>query len=262
MPDSTTPVLELEGIQKTFRDPKYGDVEALKDVHLKLTPGHCVGLVGASGSGKSTLAKIIMRLLPADKGVLKFKGEAIGFKASAHQNNLYRKNVQMIFQDPFSSLNPVHTVAHHLTRAYKRHHPRMDDAQATLCAILERVGLTPAMTYLEKKPFELSGGQRQRVAIARALAVAPSVVIADEPTSMLDASIRGDILKLLNALKVEKQLSMLLITHDLASARFLCDTICVINEGVIVESGPKESVLNAPKHGYTQKLLGASPQLP
>ena len=262
MPELTTPVLELQGIEKTFQTANQGDVKALNGVDLKLRPGHCVGLVGASGSGKSTLAKIIMKLLPADVGVITYKSEVIPFKSNKTQETNYRKNVQMIFQDPFASLNPVHTVEHHLSRAFKRHHHDHSAEQNTLKALLERVGLTPPETYLAKKPFELSGGQRQRVAIARALAVEPEVLIADEPTSMLDASIRADILELLKDLKVEKQLSMLLITHDLASAGFLCDTICVINEGEIVESGPIETVLKSPQHEYTQKLLAASPKLP
>ena len=262
MPEATSPVLELQGITKTFQKAQQGHVKALNNVDLELRPAHCVGLVGASGSGKSTLAKIIMKLLPADVGVLKFKNEIIPFKSNKVQERGYRKNVQMIFQDPFASLNPVHTVEYPLSRAFKQHHHDHTSIRENLCILLERVGLTPPDAFLAKKPFELSGGQRQRVAIARALAVEPTVIIADEPTSMLDASIRADILELLNALKVEKQLSMLLITHDLVSARFLCDTICVINEGEIVESGPIETVLKSPQDKYTQKLLAASPKLP
>jgi len=263
MKPTQSPVLELQSISKNYKDPKGGVVQALKGVSLKLVPGHCVGLVGASGSGKSTLARIIMKLLPADHGQINFNGQPILQKATAAQELHYRKNVQMIFQDPFASLNPVHDVEHHLSRALLRH-GLVDGAslKASLLELLERVGLSPAAEYLPKKPFELSGGQRQRVAIARALAVAPQVMIADEPTSMLDVSMRADILHLLNDLKVEQQLSMLLITHDLASARFLCDTICVINEGEIVETGPAETLLKQPQHEYTKQLLNASPQLP
>ena len=263
MNEIAAPVLELRNIKKKFKNDKNETIEALKGVSLNLIPGQCVGLVGASGSGKSTLAKIIMKLLPADEGELLFENRHFGDKGQWEQELLYRKNVQMIFQDPFSSLNPVHTVRHHLSRAFLRHQKlTATELETQLKSLLETVGLSPASEFLVKKPFEMSGGQRQRVAIARALAVDPQVIIADEPTSMLDVSIRADILYLLKDLKVEKQLSMLLITHDLTSARFLCDEICVINEGVIVETGATDTVLQAPQHEYTQKLLSASPQLP
>ncbi|MBL90558.1 MAG: dipeptide/oligopeptide/nickel ABC transporter ATP-binding protein [Myxococcales bacterium] len=258
-----SPVLELDGITKTFKDRRNGEVTALRNVSLALFAGKCVGLVGASGSGKSTLARVMMQLLTPDEGTIRFNGEPLPKKLSSVQELDYRKHVQMIFQDPFASLNQVHTVAYHLRRALLRHDlVKKNELQPALKALLERVGLAPAEAYLSKKPFALSGGQRQRVAIARALAVAPRVVVADEPTSMLDVSIRAGVLRLLNELKEAQQLSMLLITHDLASARYLCDTICVINEGRIVERGETDKILNAPEHPYTQKLLSALPQLP
>ena len=259
MHSDSPPLLELRGIHKTFRDKKHGDVQALRGVDLQLRPGHCVGLVGASGSGKSTLARILLNLVAPDCGEILFDREPARVR-----DPRYRKNVQMIFQDPFASLNPVHTVGHHLTRAASLH--RTFDSPGALrdvtVALLRQVGLEPPEEYLEKKPFALSGGQRQRVAIARALAVQPRVLVADEPTSMLDVSMRADVLHLLNELKVTQSLSMLLITHDLASARFLSDQICVIHQGVIVESGQTADVLHHPKHEYTKALLAASPQLP
>jgi peptide/nickel transport system ATP-binding protein len=172
----------------------------------------------------------------------------------------YRSEVQMIFQDPFGSLNPVKTVRHHLARPLLIHGrvPR-SGVDARVQELLETVGLTPATNYLSKYPHELSGGQRQRVSIARALAVEPSVIVADEPISMLDVSIRIGILNLMLDLKEREQLAFLYVTHDLASARYVADTVLVMYAGQIVEQGPVEQVLHKPLHPYTQLLLASVP---
>ncbi len=172
----------------------------------------------------------------------------------------YRSNVQMIFQDPFGSLNPVKTIRHHLARPLKIHgRVARDGIEARVHELLETVGLVPAEQYAAKYPHELSGGQRQRVAIARALAVEPTVLIADEPTSMLDVSIRIGILNLMIDLKERERLAFLYVTHDLASARYVADTVLVMYAGQIVEEGPAEQVLQTPLHPYTQLLLASVP---
>ena len=186
----------------------------------------------------------------------------------------YRRHVQLIFQDPFSSLNPVHTVKYHLRRPLRIHgHARTSaEADEQIKVLLERVNLTPAAQYMSKYPHQLSGGQRQRVAIARALAAQPEVLLADEPVSMLDVSIRLDVLNLLLRLKEEDRLALLYITHDIASARYFADETLVMYAGQMVEGGPSEAVTQTPKHPYTQlllqaapdpdRILGASPEVP
>jgi peptide/nickel transport system ATP-binding protein len=164
--------------------------------------------------------------------------------------------VQMVFQDPFGSLNPIHTVAHHLERPLIRHRRAVAaSARQRSLELLETVGLAPAAEFIDRHPYELSGGQRQRVAIARALAAEPDLLVADEPTSMLDVSIRMDILNLLSSLKRNRRLAILLITHDLAAARYLADRILVLFQGRIVEDGPAGTVIESPAHPYTRALL-------
>jgi peptide/nickel transport system ATP-binding protein len=170
----------------------------------------------------------------------------------------YRRRVQMIFQDPFSSLNPIHDVAHHLVRPLLRHHrAEAGEARSKALELLRTVGLGPAEEFIRRRPYELSGGQRQRVAIARALAVDPDILVADEPTSMLDVSIRMDILTLLARLKRERMLAILLITHDLASARYLADRVLVLFRGRVVEGGAADEVVREPAHPYTRALLAS-----
>jgi peptide/nickel transport system ATP-binding protein len=171
----------------------------------------------------------------------------------------YRSQVQMIFQDPFGSLNPVKTVRHHIARPLQIHRRAADGVDARVEALLETVGLVPGKKFAAKYPHELSGGQRQRVAIARALAVEPAVLVADEPTSMLDVSISVGILNLMLDLKEQHELAILYVTHDLASARYIADTVLVMYAGQIVEQGPAEDVLSNPLHPYTQLLLSAVP---
>jgi len=234
-------------------------VHAVEDVSLALEPGQITAVVGESGSGKSTLARLFCRLLEPTSGQLLLDGRPV---RSGHRGGRsYARLVQMVLQDPFSSLNPVHDVRYHLARPLQVHGmlepgTSLDE---TIMGLLERVALTPADQFLRKYPHELSGGQRQRVAIARALAVRPQVLLADEPVSMLDVSIRLGILNLLDDLRERERLAILYITHDIASARYLADTIVVMYAGQVVEAGPAQAVTDQPEHPYTRLLLSAAP---
>jgi len=233
-------------------------VHAVEDVSFTLTPGRITALVGESGSGKSTVARLIARLYDPTSGSIVFDGGDVAHVRRRRDVLEYRSQVQLIFQDPFGSLNPVKTVRHHLERPLRIHRvvpsSKVDERVHDL---LDTVGLVPPEEIARKYPHELSGGQRQRVAIARALAVEPKVVLADEPTSMLDVSIRIGILNLMLKLKEEHDLAFLYVTHDLASARYIADDILVMYAGQIVERGPVDQVLADPLHPYTRLLLAA-----
>jgi peptide/nickel transport system ATP-binding protein len=248
----STTELEVRGLTKDFKK-----LRAVDDVSFTLRRGTITALVGESGSGKSTVARILARLYEATGGSVFYEGNDVLGKCDAR---LYCSRVQMIFQDPFGSLNPVKTVAHHLERPLRIHRivPR-GRVEERVHELLESVGLVPAKAIAPKYPHELSGGQRQRVAIARALAVEPRVILADEPTSMLDVSIRIGILNLMLKLKDERDLAFLYVTHDLASARYVADEMLVMYAGQIVERGPTEEVLQNPLHPYTRLLLSAVP---
>lgn len=237
-------------------------VQAVDDASLTLYPGRATALVGESGSGKTTVARMLARIYDPTSGTIRFRGESIKLKGSgAASLRSYRRHIQMVFQDPFSSLNPVHNVRYHLSRPLRVHgHARTEqEVNEQVLALLRRVSLSPAEQFIEKYPHQLSGGQRQRVAIARALAAQPEIVLADEPVSMLDVSIRLDILNLLTRLKDEERLAFLFITHDIASARYFAEDILVMYAGQMVEGGPSDDVIQSPKHPYTQLLLSVAP---
>lgn len=236
-------------------------VHAVEDASVALHPGRATALVGESGSGKTTVARMLARLYDPTAGTISYHGEPVRLKRSAAALRQYRRNVQLIFQDPFASLNPVHSVRYHLARPLQifGHARTRQQETEQILALLQRVSLTPAEQFIEKYPHQLSGGQRQRIAIARALAVQPRVLLADEPVSMLDVSIRLDILNLLLRLKDEEQLALLYITHDIASARYFADDTLVMYAGQLVEGGPSEAVTQEPKHPYTRLLLSAAP---
>jgi len=253
--------LEVRDLSKNFAVGgalRRSKVHAVEDVSFTLTPGRITALVGESGSGKSTVARLIARLYDPTSGSIVFDGGDVARVRRRRDVLEYRTQVQLIFQDPFGSLNPVKTVRHHLERPLRIHHvvpaSKVDER---VHALLDTVGLVPPEQIARKYPHELSGGQRQRVAIARALAVEPKVVLADEPTSMLDVSIRIGILNLMLKLKEEHDLAFLYVTHDLASARYIADDILVMYAGQIVERGPVEQVLSDPLHPYTRLLLAA-----
>ena len=260
-PVAPAPVLEIAGLKKSF--PLSGFAgrrrNVLDDVSFSLGAGEIVALVGESGSGKSTLARIVARLERADAGALRLEGADVFRTEPRHASLAYRARVQMVFQDPFASLNPAHRVRHHLARPLLVHgRARPADVGARVLELLESVGLRPAADFADRHPHALSGGQRQRVAVARALAAGPKVIIADEPTSMLDASTRVGVLDLLRRLTSERGIAILLITHDLATARHLADRIVVLAGARVVEQGITANVFAAPSHPYTRQLLEAS----
>jgi peptide/nickel transport system ATP-binding protein len=261
-PTLEVPALEVRGLVKDFHSGglfSRAAVRALGGVDLSIGRGEIVALVGESGSGKSTLARCIARLERPTSGQILLDGTDVLKRDRFQASKDYRAQVQMVFQDPFGSLNPVHRIEHFLTRSLTLHGKAgtPDQLRTRLDDLMTTVGLTPDM--LNSYPHELSGGQRQRVAIARALAVEPEVILADEPTSMLDVSVRIGILNLLRGLRDEKGISMLYITHDLASARYLADRIAVMFAGELVEEGESLDLLANPAHPYTRLLVSAVP---
>jgi peptide/nickel transport system ATP-binding protein len=235
-------------------------LRALNQVEFKLYPKWVTALVGESGSGKSTIAKVLARLEQPSGGRVLFRGKDIVAAEPRRASLEYRGRVQMIFQDPFGSLNPLHTVRYHLARPLLRHGKvSAADVDQRVASLLETVGLAPGAEVLRKLPHQMSGGQRQRVAIARALAVEPEVILADEPISMLDVSIRMGVLNLMARLKEEKSLAYLYITHDIASARYIGDEIMVMYAGHVVERAPSDDLVHKPAHPYTELLLSAVP---
>ncbi|WP_114853171.1 ABC transporter ATP-binding protein [Brachybacterium sp. YJGR34] len=238
---------------------KFSTLQAVKGVDFDLTPGRTVALVGQSGSGKSTIAKLIAQLERPTSGTITLDGAPIGRRGAALAR--YRDEVQMVFQDPFASLNPYHSIGHHIERPLLLHgKATRSTVREKVLELLSRVNLTPAEDYVDRKPHELSGGQRQRVAIARALAPGPSILIADEPVSMLDVSVRLGVLNLLARLQREENLAMLYITHDLATARHFSDEILVMYRGDVVEQGPADDVILRPQAEFTRQLLVAAPE--
>lgn len=258
------PILQVRGLKKFFEVGSgfaSKQLRALNDISFDLFRGECIALVGESGSGKSTVLKILARLEQPSEGRILFQGKELLRQEPTKASLSYRRQVQMIFQDPFGSLNPVHTVRHHLARPLLRHNRVKNDAELErqILALLETVGLNPAREFADKHPHQMSGGQRQRVAIARALAVNPVVILADEPISMLDVSIRMGILNLMHDLKTATSVGYLYVTHDVASARYIADRTMVMYAGHMVEGGPSETLLDYPAHPYTKLLLEAVP---
>lgn len=259
---SKNPILEVQNLKKVFQSPGFfnkNKLIAVNDVSFKIHKGEIVGLVGESGSGKSTVAKLVTRLIRPSEGSIYLNGENKKVTESRNVPLQYRKDVQMVFQDPFGSLNSIHTVYHHLSRPLYRH--RLKDEVTMLPYIidlLEKVGLSPGKKFAEKFPHEMSGGERQRVAIARALSLEPKIVVADEPTSMLDVSIRMEVLEIFAKMRIENNLTVLFITHDLASARYLADRIIVLKNGKIIEENNSENLIQNPKEDYTKQLVNAA----
>ena len=236
---------------------------AVDGVSFNVNKNEIVGLVGESGSGKSTISKILTKLIDFDGGEVLFNGEDISCITKRRDLLDYRKKVQMIFQDPFASLNSIHTVYHHLSRpilihrSYDKYSKKERDqmVKKEIIAILKEVDLSPPEEFLYKFPHEMSGGERQRIALARVLLVQPQLIIADEPTSMLDMSIRMEILDLLKSLQVKKGISILFITHDIASACYLSNRLIVLKNGKIVDSGVVSEIINNPKDKYSKLLI-------
>ena len=260
---TTAAPLEVRNLSKRFAIGnafRRAHVHAVDDVSFELQPGKITALVGESGSGKSTVARLLARLYEPSEGAVLFEGSDVSGVRRRRDVLHYRSQVQMIFQDPFGSLNPVKTIRHHIERPLRIHRvvaPAQIEGRVN--ELLRTVGLVPPEEVAAKYPYELSGGQQQRVAIARALAVEPKVFLADEPISMLDVSIRIGILNLMLRLKEERGIAFLYVTHDLASARYVADDILVMYAGQVVERGPIEQVLSSPLHPYTRLLLAAVP---
>lgn len=241
-----------------LRQPK-GYVRAVDGVSLSLRPGEILALVGESGCGKTTIARAIMGLVPPTAGTITFKGKTIN-QLSDKDLQDYRRLVQMVFQDPFDSLNPRKTIFQTLAQPLRIHHvtPRSALRQEAT-HLLELVGLTPVSAYLDRYPHQFSGGQRQRICMARAIALRPNLIVADEPVSSLDISIRAQILNLMRDLQREFHLAYIFISHDLGVVRSFCDRVAVMYLGKLVEEGDTEVIFSLPRHPYTRALLAASP---
>lgn len=238
-----------------------GAVKAVDDVSLDLRRGEVLGLVGESGSGKTTLGRTLLGLVPATSGSVLFEGRELTTMSSGDLRQL-RRRMQVVFQDPHASLNPAMTIAQAVGHPLEIHGIAggRDQMRAQVASALERVGLAPAEQFMDKYPSDLSGGQKQRAVIARAIILNPVLLIADEPVSMLDMSVRAKILELMLSLKRDFDLTYLYITHDLATAKFFCDRIAIMYLGRIVEIGPSTSIYENPRHPYTQALLRAIPE--
>lgn len=260
------PVLMASHLRKDFplHQMKLGGpvrvVQAVEDASLTLYTGRATALVGESGSGKTTVARLLAGMQAPTRGEIRFQTQPIKIRRWRDMKS-YLSHIQYIFQDPFSSLNGIHDVKYHLSRPLRAygHAQNNVEVEEQALALLEKVSLTPARQFLTKYPHQLSGGQRQRVSIARALAARPSVLLADEPVSMLDVSIRLDILNLLLKLKQEEGLAFLFITHDIASARYFAEDTQVMYAGQMVEGGPSDEVIRHPRHPYTRLLRSAAP---
>ncbi|MBW4029863.1 MAG: ABC transporter ATP-binding protein [Acidobacteria bacterium] len=232
-------------------------VRAVDDVSLSLRAGRVTAVVGESGSGKSVLARMLARIVTPTSGDLLLDGVAI--PAGAPRTLDYTSRVQLVLQDPFASINPVHPIRHSLERPLVIHGTPKAEVEERARAALSRVSLEPPERYLDRYPHELSGGQLQRVSIARALCVNPTVLLADEPISMLDVSVRLGVLNLLRGLCDSEQLAVLYITHDIASARYIADETIVMYAGQVVERSEGTALIDAPSHPYTQLLISSVP---
>ncbi len=266
MKDPNKVIIQLEHISKTFRtsaslfkgDQK--EVIALKQVSLNIYRGEIFGLVGESGSGKTTTGRLIVKLEEPDDGKLLFDGNDITkIKGKALKN--FRRKVQMIFQDPYQSLNPYLSVYDSISEPLVVHNVGNSETRKDMVReSLNSVGLTPPDDFFYRYPHQMSGGQRQRIAIARAMILNPAFVVADEPTSMLDASIAIHIFNILSKIQKKLNVTFLFITHSLAAARYLCDRIAVIYKGELVEIGSAENIIQNPRHPYTRALIDAHPR--
>ena len=249
-------LLSIEDLVVEFRQGRKTRVHAVDGVSLKVEAGEFVALVGESGCGKTTTAQTAMRMVEATSGTIRYRDRDITH-ASQREMRPVRREMQIIFQDPYESLDPRFRVKDIVAEPLQIH--GIGDREARVGAALERAGLTPADLYLERYPHELSGGQRQRVSIAAALALEPTMLLADEPVSMLDVSVRAGILGLLDELR-QSGLGILMITHDLSTAAHYADRICVMYLGRIVEEGPASEVIRNPQHPYTKALISVVPQ--
>ena len=259
--DTSVPLLRTVDLTRHFRLggmlAKKQVLHAVDDLNFAIHEREIVALVGESGSGKSTVARLLARVYPPTKGEILYRGRPLQKLRSRKDLLAYRGEVAMVFQDPFSAFSPVFRISHGVMRNLALHRPDLNRAQRRAEAerVFGSVGLSPKM--LARFPYETSGGERQRVGFAQALAVRPKLILADEPVSMLDVSLRAGVLNMMAGLRDQEGVSILYITHDIASARYLADRIIVMYAGQLVEEGPTETILADPKHPYTQLLLSA-----
>jgi oligopeptide/dipeptide ABC transporter ATP-binding protein len=254
---TTETVVDIDDLHVTFSGREGGTARAVDGVNLSIRKGEIIALVGESGCGKTTLARTILGLERPASGEVRFHGDALEYGGRALKR--YRKHVQLVLQDPTGSLNPRHSVYEAVAEGPRTH--GMDDEIGRVTRALAQAGLRPPERFFLRYPHELSGGQRQRVVIAGALALDPEVIIADEPVSSLDASVRGEILALMLKLREELGLTLLVVTHDLGLAWNIADRIVVMYLGRVVEQGPTEEVLSNPQHPYTRALLSVVPEM-
>lgn len=261
-------IIEVKDLVKSFRATKgitrrnksMQVVEAVANVSFSIKAKEIISVVGESGSGKTTLGRLMVRLLEPNSGSIFFEGQPI-FELKTKEMLNFRRNVQMILQDPYDSLNPLYSIEKSVEQPLKtfRKSMSMNDKRDTVIKYLEMLGLRPAEEFLKKRPDELSGGQRQRVSIVRALIMGPKFIVADEPVSMLDVSLRAEILNKMKRLKDTNDVSFMFITHDIASAKFMGDRILIFYRGAIVEQGKTSDVIDDPKHPYTKLLIDSVP---
>jgi peptide/nickel transport system ATP-binding protein len=257
------PALQVSGLTKTYSVGKFGKtkiVRALTDVDLSVANGEVLGLVGESGSGKTTFARTVAFLETPTSGEIRLLGRALPRRPSQARLREHRRQLQMIFQDPYTSLDPLHKIRYAVSRPLRTFGVMPRSAQREAVEhLLTQVGLVPPRDFLNRYPYQLSGGQRQRVFVARALAARPTLLLADEPTSMLDVSIRLSIMNLLLDLQHSQGLSLVFVTHDLAGASYMSDRIAIMYAGHLLEVGPAGEVMGEPRHPYTQLLRRAAP---
>ena len=257
-------VLEAHDLVRSFRArashglfAKKRTVAAVDGVNIQLRAGEVLAIVGESGSGKSVLSRLLARIVAPSSGSLSLHGQAVDL--AQRRDLAYASQVQLVLQDPFASINPIHKTAHSINRALLLHGTAPNEVDQRAEELLESVSLTPPKQYLERYPHELSGGQLQRINIARGLAVNPEVLLADEPISMLDVSVRLGVLNLLRELSDSRLLATMYITHDIASARYIADETAVMYAGQVVERARGTAVMDNPVHPYTQLLIASVP---
>ena len=267
------PVIEARDLRKWYpvrgrrlasllmrHEPEF--LKAIDGVTLAIRPGEVLGLAGESGSGKSTTGMTLLKLHQPTGGEVHFQGLGLLVNETSRTRLVFRRQAQIVFQNPYEALNPRYTVAQSVSEPLSIHFPRdRDRRREMLLRAMDRAGLRPSENYLDRYPHQLSGGQLQRVAIARAISVEPRFLVADEPVSMLDVSIRAGILNLLCYFASELHMAILYISHDLSTMRHVCTRIAVMYLGRIIEQGSADTVLDAPLHPYTQALVGAVPAM-
>lgn len=256
-------ILEIDKINKDFELPGSKKLlRAVKNLSLDLMEGEIFGIAGESGSGKTTVANLLMGLMELSSGKITFLNKEIN-SFLKKDRKLFRKNIQMVFQDPYGSLNPRKTIGNSLSLAIKIHFKlNEEETKRRVYELLEMVELTPPETFYDRHPHELSGGQQQRIAIARAISTSPKLIITDEAVASLDMSIRSEILKLLKKINSETKVTMIMISHDLSILKNMCKRIAIMYLGEIVEIGMKNEIFNNPKHKYTKKLISATLDIP